>query len=152
MNKDKFLKKAILKYKNKYDYSLINLINWTTPVQVGCPIHGVFYQTPGWHLNPIAKYGCPSCYAAVIQNNVLKDKENFIRLSSLKHKVKYDYSLVTYKNNKTKVKIICPIHGHFLQKPNTHSRGGGCPKCSYISRFDSRRIPVEDFLIRFKTT
>lgn len=27
------------------------------------------------------------------------------------HGDKYDYSLVNYKNNKTKVDIICPAHG-----------------------------------------
>ena len=26
--------------------------------------------------------------------------------------------------------IICPIHGKFLQSPNSHCQGQGCPKCS----------------------
>ena len=30
-----------------------------------------------------------------------------------KHNNFYDYSLVEYKNQKTKIKIICPIHGIF---------------------------------------
>jgi len=43
---------------------------------------------------------------------------------------KYNYSLVKYKNNKTKVKIICPLHGKFEQYPDNHLSGKGCSKCN----------------------
>ena len=58
-----------------------------------------------------------------------KTTENFIEKAKQIHGNKYDYSLVEYKNNKTKVKIICPIHGIFEQTPNCHLRLQGCPKC-----------------------
>jgi hypothetical protein len=45
------------------------------------------------------------------------------------HNNKYDYSLVNYINNKTKVKIVCPIHGMFEQIPGSHLNGSGCKKC-----------------------
>jgi hypothetical protein len=48
------------------------------------------------------------------------------------HNNKYDYSLVEYKNSRTKVKIICPIHGTFEQIPYVHLKPCGCPKCSHI--------------------
>lgn len=46
-----------------------------------------------------------------------------------KHGLKYNYSLVEYKNRRTPVKIICPIHGIFEQLPEIHKRGHNCPKC-----------------------
>ena len=49
-----------------------------------------------------------------------------------KHNNFYDYSLVEYKNQKTKVKIICPIHGVFEMAPEHHLSGQNCPKCSLI--------------------
>lgn len=58
-----------------------------------------------------------------------KTTENFIEKAKQIHGNKYDYSLVEYKNNKTKVKIICPIHGVFEQTPNCHLSLQGCPKC-----------------------
>ena len=61
----------------------------------------------------------------------LKTTEEFINDSKKIHGNKYDYSKVVYKGNKTKVCIICPIHGEFWQKPNNHLSGGGCRKCSY---------------------
>ena len=33
------------------------------------------------------------------------------------------------KTKKEKVIIICPIHGEFLQSPDGHLRGQGCPEC-----------------------
>ena len=55
--------------------------------------------------------------------------ESFLEKSTEIHNGKYDYSLVDYKNNKTDVIINCPIHGQFLQRPNNHLKGCGCPKC-----------------------
>jgi hypothetical protein len=47
------------------------------------------------------------------------------------HEDKYDYSLVEYKNSRTKVSIICPEHGIFLQKPVSHINSKcGCNICS----------------------
>jgi len=59
-----------------------------------------------------------------------KTKEEFIEYSKLIHKDKYDYSKVDYKNNKTKVTIICKEHGEFSQTPNDHIGNHGCRKCS----------------------
>ena len=44
------------------------------------------------------------------------------------HIDKYDYSLVEYVNNETKIKIICPTHGIFEQTPTSHLRHR-CVKC-----------------------
>lgn len=59
------------------------------------------------------------------------DKNNkFIKSSIDIHGDKYDYSLVDYKNNKTKVKIICHKHGIFEQRPIGHINSkNGCPDC-----------------------
>lgn len=45
------------------------------------------------------------------------------------HKNKYDYSNVEYINSKSKVKIICPVHGEFEQKAVDHLSGYGCKQC-----------------------
>lgn len=58
----------------------------------------------------------------------------FISKAKEIHKNKFDYSLTEYKNSKTKVKIICPIHGVFEQTPEKHLMGRGCPKCGIILR------------------
>ena len=57
--------------------------------------------------------------------------EEFIGKSIAKFGKVLDYSLVNYRNSKTPVRLICPIHGAFEQKPNTHLNAKlPCPKCS----------------------
>ena len=57
------------------------------------------------------------------------DNNWFIDKAKKIHGDKYDYSLVNYINLRTKVKIICPIHGEFEQKPEKHLMKRGCQKC-----------------------
>lgn len=69
-----------------------------------------------------------------LNSKYAKSKE-FIKRAKLKHGDKYDYQLVTYENIRTKVEIICPVHGSFLQTPDSHLHSGcGCPECANSSR------------------
>ena len=58
------------------------------------------------------------------------DTNLFIIKANIKHHNKYNYSKVKYVDSKTKVEIICPEHGSFLQSPNNHLSGNGCPLCN----------------------
>lgn len=49
----------------------------------------------------------------------------FIKQARNVHGDKYDYSKVEYVNSKTKICIICPIHGEFWQTPDNHLHGKG---------------------------
>jgi len=63
------------------------------------------------------------------------DKKNiFINKSNIIHNNFYDYSLINYVDNNTKVKIMCPVHGIFEQTPRKHKSGNGCNKCAIESR------------------
>lgn len=49
------------------------------------------------------------------------------------HGNKYDYSESEYVNDDTKIKIRCPKHGYFYQRPSAHlSQKQGCTKCYNI--------------------
>jgi len=61
-----------------------------------------------------------------------KTTEDFIKEAIKTHGDKYDYSLVNYINAKTKITIICPIHGNFEQIPRNHIRGQQCQKCGGV--------------------
>jgi hypothetical protein len=56
--------------------------------------------------------------------------KGFIDKAKNIHGDKYDYSSVDYANARTKVTIICPMHGAYLQSPDNHLRKRGCPKCA----------------------
>lgn len=73
---------------------------------------------------------------------------DFIKRSSAIHGGKYDYSKTEYINSRSKVLIICPIHGEFWQKANDHIRGHGCRGCASnahqtsFSEFKKRSIEI----------
>lgn len=121
LTKEEFIKKAIARHGDKYDYSKVNYINNHTKVTIICPIHGEFEQTPNDHLRG---KGCPRC-----SGNIKLTTGEFIQKAIARHGDKYDYSKVDYKDNKTKVVIICKIHGEFKQTPRDHLSGHGCPVC-----------------------
>lgn len=77
-------------------------------------------------------------------------KEEFKYKSNIVHKNKFDYSLVNYVNNHTKVIIICPIHGEFEQIPNSHLLGKGCKKCGVESAHKIQTKSVEDYVKDFQ--
>lgn len=56
------------------------------------------------------------------------------------HQGIYDYSEVDYKDNKTKVKIICREHGPFWQTPNAHKNGRGCPSCARNQNLTTEQV------------
>ena len=56
--------------------------------------------------------------------------ECFIQRATIKHENRYDYSQVEYKNLVCAVKIGCPVHGLYYQKPREHLAGNGCPLCA----------------------
>lgn len=121
----KFVEKANKKFNNKYDYSNAIYVNAHTPIKITCPIHGEFWQTPDTHLN---SKGCQQCKDDYRKEKVMNSDE-FISEAKRIHKGKYDYSLVDYNDEKTKVKVICPFHGIFEISPNSHLNGRGCKKC-----------------------
>jgi hypothetical protein len=120
MDKELFIQKANKVHDNKYFYHLVDYVNALTKVQIMCPTHGVFEQSPNSHLSG---RGCKKCVG------LFMDKELFVERASEIHKGKYDYSLVEYRRSNMKIKIICPTHGIFEQSPSSHLNGHGCPKC-----------------------
>jgi len=145
-NKNKTTLDIIKEFKdvcgNTYDYSLVIYKNCRTKVKIICPEHGIFEQTPILHLNGSK---CPKCVGGV--KHSLND---FIDKSKKCHGDKYDYSLVEYKNARTKIKIICPEHKIFEQVPQHHTNGVGCPSCceskgekSLVKLLDVMKIEYE---------
>lgn len=59
-------------------------------------------------------------------------KEKFIEKAQKKHGDRYDYSKVPDDfHTRSKICIICPKHGEFLQRADTHLEGKGCVKCGH---------------------
>ena len=122
MTKEQYVIRATIAHNNKYDYSRVDYVNIDTKITIICKEHGEFQQIPDFHLN--RKCGCPKC-----ANNVTLTLHEFIDKANKIHGNKYDYSQVNYVNNRTKINIVCKLHGVFEQKQFSHLLGIGCLHC-----------------------
>lgn len=125
---DVYRNKLLAVHNGKYDYSLVEYFGSQIKIRIVCPRHGVFEQTPSNHLQG---QGCPQCAIERLSIELRDTLEDFIVKSREAHGDKYNYSRVEYKGNKVPVEIICPKHGSFMQIPNSHTRGCGCPRCAH---------------------
>ncbi len=69
-------------------------------------------------------------------------KDKWIKKCLNKYGYIYDYSKVKYINSRSKICIICPIHGEFWQEANSHLQGIGCESCN-LSHLEKE---IEDIL------
>lgn len=113
-------------HNNKYGYARSVYINERTKIIITCPIHGDFRQRPHSH---VRGQGCPAC-----NSNREMSLETFVDRSNKVHNNKYLYDNVIYINSIVKVEIVCPEHGSFWQRPESHYGGRGCPRCAGFSK------------------
>lgn len=66
--------------------------------------------------------------------------QEFIARAKEKHSGRYSYEKTSYAGSLSKLTIICPEHGEFIQQASSHLRGAGCPCCAQNSRKESRGV------------
>ena len=146
---EEFIRRSKEMYGDRFLYDKCNVITMQKKVVLTCKIHGDFEITPASHLRKDG--GCKECLKINQHNKYTKDKDTFIKEAKQIHGDKYDYSKVEYINNKTKVCIICPIHGEFWQTPTKHiDSGEGCRKCGYEQSADKNKLTTEEFIVKAK--
>jgi hypothetical protein len=144
-----FKLKANQIHNNKFDYSKVVDAKYSAylKVEIGCPIHGFFFQEAGNHL--LNGTGCKQC-GQVLSNNKLKKKldvnDFIIKSKDLFGENTFDYSLVVedcYLNSRPIVNLICKKHGKFSVNAKDHlgKQGSRCKTCS-------KKESYGEFLIR----
>lgn len=99
-----FIQRAKLIHGDRYDYSKVNYKNLNTKVEIICPKHGAFWQTPVNHLYNFQ--GCPRCMQSrgesIIENVLIDKKISYIRQFPLKINGKeYKIDFIWKHNDKT---------------------------------------------------
>lgn len=140
-----FLERSQNKHGELYDYSQTQVKTKHDKVVIICKTHGDFEQLPSNH---IKGQGCPKCAQILRTKNQRYTTQEFLNSVRTIHLNKYDYSKVDYVNSQTKVEIICPKHGSFNMKPNSHYNGQGCPRCGRIDAKNNIALDYSVFLER----
>ena len=94
LTKEEFIERSKKIHGDKYDYSQLTYINNSTPVKI---IYegNIYYQNPNNHLRG---FKCENIKGLTTEEFILKSRKI--------HGDKYDYSLVDFKNVRSKIKII----------------------------------------------
>lgn len=136
-----FINECLYKFPDKnYDYSKVDYVDANTLVTITCPVHGDFKVKP---YSFIQGHHCPYCGVEERNRKNSSTLEEFVTKAKKVHGDKYNYSKAEYKNNRTKICIICSEHGEFHQTPDSHLSGCGCPECS---RAKAATYNMESFL------
>lgn len=146
ITKANILLRFVKTHGDKYDYSLVSFSKMKDKVEIVCPVHGSFWQTPDHH---IRGNKCPDC--SLKENGERKTKNsanNFISKAISIHGEIYNYSKSEYRGNKIKLDIICSKHGLFEQTPSNHLSGFGCSKCGRERTELSKKLEPEKFYDR----
>lgn len=139
------IERARVKHGESYDYSRVVWVNSKIKVEIVCPEHGSFWQSPTHHYQGC---GCPQCGKLKSVDGRRADTAIFADKARAVHGNTYDYSLVNYIDSATAVEIICPEHGVFWQKPSNHLCGQGCKKCADIRTGKAQQSSPEEFFTK----
>lgn len=87
LSPEEFIQRAKKLHGEKYDYSKIKYLNYSTKVEILCSAHGSFWQTP---LNHLSGKGCPFC-----SGNYKKWTRVTCRLEALKYNYLHDFRYIS---------------------------------------------------------
>jgi hypothetical protein len=121
---EQFIEEANIKHDGAYDYSNTKYINSHTNVEIICPLHGSFNQSPTSHLSG---RGCSEC--AKLKRTATETQNSLTSIKNRLHKkTKGTVHIVdaTFTKVNAEAKFICEKHGEFtrivnaaLYRPNT---------------------------------
>ena len=134
-NQEEIIEKLRSLFGDHYSYEKVVYKAMKIPITLVCHEkdvngveHGEFSMRP---VNIFSSHQeCPKCSRESRIKLQCKPVERFIEEAIKVHGGLYEYHKVNYINTKTKVCIVCPIHGDFWQIPTNHLKGKGCPFCS----------------------
>lgn len=107
---EQFVKEANEVHHNYYDY-VNNYVNNKTPIDIICPIHGVFQQPPDEHLHGS---GCPKCKSSKME----KEIRHFLSENNIKFEEQKKFSWLCLQSldfylNDYDIAIECQGIQHF---------------------------------------
>lgn len=145
MSTEMFIARAKEVHTTEYDYSKVVYSNKYSKVTIICPEHGEFTQEARVHLRGS---DCPKCAKKSADKAKASTYEMFLEKARKVHGDKYSYEKKSFSKMRDHVTVICPIHGEFSQRAQSHLEGKGCPMC----RESKLERKVKDFLTAEKVT
>jgi hypothetical protein len=131
MSTEEFIKRVKKIHGDNFSFEKTNLSrkDENGKIIITCKRHGDIKVLPD---NILRGHGCRKCADELNSSKYSMPLDEFLFKAKKIHGEKFLYDKVKehYKNSHTKVLIGCKKHGYFLQTPNKHLNGQGCPFCN----------------------
>jgi hypothetical protein len=133
-------------YTGPYDLSLGTYQGMNHKFAFVCPTHGLRAMD--------AKYlmqgrQCVMCVFEARRGRGRITQGKMLARFAETHGTRYDYAQALYETQRSPIKIGCVRHGVFLQAPEDHWNGSGCPLCFHEDRRGaSQRDTLESFVAK----
>lgn len=106
-----------------------------------CPVCNTEFNYEAWNKKRIF---CSRTCKDIHGRGNKTSKTEWVKKAQEKHGEFYNYELVDLENRiDNKVKIVCKIHGEYLQNPTQHILGKGCKKCADKKQFLTNKEFIE---------
>lgn len=116
-------------HNHRFNYDKIEYFGNKCLLNIECKRHGIFKQRA---INHLCGSICPKCQKENHSINLTWSYKDFIKRANQVHNFKYNYKNTIFINTRTKLKILCELHGEFIQRPSDHLSGAGCRKCGNL--------------------
>lgn len=147
-DEDEFLQRSKEKHGDFYDYSKVVYVDANTPVEIICPNHGSFWQTP--HIHSVCGCGCTLCARFRSRQSNLIGTEEFVKRAKEVWGDSNDYTNTVYERYNKPLEVFCNIHQQpYTVHPYRHLHlGVGCPICSQEKFHEKKTLTQEVFIAR----
>jgi hypothetical protein len=130
-------------YSGPYDFSDSVYAGMNQKVRFRCPTHG---EVTSDAKNLMSGKQCNACGIAARAGGRRMTQKQMLAKFAATHGGTYNYDRAVYTGQTVAVSILCSRHGEFLQKPEFHWGGAGCPTCFHEDRRGaSQRDTLESF-------
>lgn len=128
---ESYISEAKKLWGDEYDYTPLQYINSQHYINFRCRKHGIQSVVACDHLRG---HGCPICGNERKSEWKRISHDDYVKSVIEVHSNFYSYSRTEYKGMHEDITVTCPIHGDFEIEAVYHLNGGGCPKCTVLSK------------------
>lgn len=141
-----FVQKLMSLFGDDYCYDFVEYKGVREKVLLYCKFHGLFEMRASDLLNG---HGCKKCNLPKGGHSKRDTLEKVIEDVNKIHGNKYIIPQQEYKNNKTEIIAICPIHGEFKTTANSLKTGRGCSECGKETVISKLSMTTDEFKKKF---
>lgn len=142
-----FIKQANIIHDTLYSYNEMTYTGTHKKIEIICPKHTSFWQTPSSHL---FGRGCPKCgqeNRKLFSLTLVLTTQEFIQKANQIHNNRYQYIKSVYIRSNKNIIITCPDHGDFQLTPCAHiSAKRGCQTCTQQSVLSKPELIIANWL------